>query len=122
MIKLNKNFKIKRCKEKLKMNKRWIYMIKEIIVVEGRDDVIVVKRVIDVEFIIIGGFGFLKGVMECIKVVNERCGVIIFIDLDFVGEKIRKKIVLEVLGCKYVFLLREEVKKDGDIGIENVIF
>lgn len=66
-------------------------MIKEIIVVEGRDDVTAVKRAIDAELITTGGFGFPKGVMERIKVANERRGVIIFTDPDFAGEKIRKK-------------------------------
>ncbi len=61
-------------------------MIKEIIVVEGRDDVTAVKRAIDAELITTGGFGFPKGVMERIK-ANERRGVIIFTDPDFAGEK-----------------------------------
>ena len=81
-------------------------MIKEIIVVEGRDDVTAVKRALDAELITTGGFGFPKG-------------VIIFTDPDFAGEKIRKKIAAEVPGCKHAFLPREEAKKDGDIGIEN---
>ena len=36
-------------------------MIKEIIVVEGRDDVTAVKRALDAELITTGGFGFPKG-------------------------------------------------------------
>lgn len=94
-------------------------MIKEIIVVEGRDDVTAVKRAVDAELITTGGFGFPKGVMERIKEAQKRRGVIIFTDPDFAGEKIRKKIASEVPGCKHAFLPREEAKKDGDIGIEN---
>jgi len=94
-------------------------MIKEIIVVEGRDDVTAVKRALDAELITTGGFGFPKGVMERIKAAQKRRGVIIFTDPDFAGEKIRKKIAAEVPGCKHAFLPREEAKKDGDIGIEN---
>lgn len=94
-------------------------MIKEIIVVEGRDDVTAVKRAVDAELITTGGFGFPKGVMERIKSAQERRGVIIFTDPDFAGEKIRKKIAAEVPGCKHAFLPREEAKKNGDIGIEN---
>ena len=94
-------------------------MIKEIIVVEGRDDVTAVKRAVQAELITTGGFGFPKGVMERIKAAQERRGVIIFTDPDFAGEKIRKKIATEVPGCKHAFLPREEAKKDGDIGIEN---
>ena len=94
-------------------------MIKEVIVVEGRDDVTAVKRALDAELITTGGFGFPKGVMERIKAAQKRRGVIIFTDPDFAGEKIRKKIAAEVPGCKHAFLPREEAKKDGDIGIEN---
>lgn len=94
-------------------------MIKEIIVVEGRDDVTAVKRAVDAELITTGGFGFPKGVMSRIKEAQKRRGVIIFTDPDFAGEKIRKKIAAEVPGCKHAFLPREEAKKDGDIGIEN---
>lgn len=94
-------------------------MIKEIIVVEGRDDVTAVKRALEAELITTGGFGFPKGVMERIKSAQQRRGVIIFTDPDFAGEKIRKKIAQEIPGCKHAFLPREEAKKDGDIGIEN---
>ncbi|WP_099191038.1 ribonuclease M5 [Tepidibacter mesophilus] len=94
-------------------------MIKEIIVVEGRDDVTAVKKAVDAELITTGGFGFPKGVMSRIKEAQKRRGVIIFTDPDFAGEKIRKKIAAEIPGCKHAFLPREEAIKDGDIGIEN---
>nr|WP_297575212.1 ribonuclease M5 [uncultured Peptostreptococcus sp.] len=94
-------------------------MIKEVIVVEGRDDIRAVKRALDCELIATGGFGFPKGVMDRIKAAQARRGVIIFTDPDFAGEKIRKKIANEVEGCKHAFLPREEASKDGDIGIEN---
>ncbi|CAH2215141.1 ribonuclease M5 [Tepidibacter aestuarii] len=96
-----------------------INLIKEIIVVEGRDDVTAVKKAVDAELITTGGFGFPKGVMSRIKQAQKRRGVIIFTDPDFAGEKIRKKIAAEIPGCKHAFLPREEAIKDGDIGIEN---
>lgn len=94
-------------------------MIKEVVVVEGRDDITAVKRALDCELIATGGFGFPKGVMERIKTAQEKKGVIIFTDPDFAGEKIRKKISDEIPGCKHAFLPREEAMKNGDIGIEN---
>ncbi|SHK51581.1 RNAse M5 [Tepidibacter formicigenes DSM 15518] len=96
-----------------------INLIKEIIVVEGRDDIRAVKKAVDAEIIATGGFGFPKGVMERIKEAQRRRGVIIFTDPDFAGEKIRKKIANEVKGCKHAFLPREEAIKEDDIGIEN---
>lgn len=94
-------------------------LIKEVIVVEGRDDITAVKRAVDAELIATGGFGFPKGVMERIKEASKRRGIIIFTDPDFAGEKIRKTITNEISGCKHAFLPREEAIKDGDIGIEN---
>ncbi len=62
-------------------------MIKEIIVVEGRDDVTAVKRALDAELITNWWVGFPKGTMERIKSAQERRGVIIFTDPDFAGKK-----------------------------------
>lgn len=94
-------------------------MIKEVVIVEGRDDITAVKRALDCELIATGGFGFPKGVMERIKTAQKKKGVIIFTDPDFAGEKIRKKIAAEVPECKHAFLPRDEAERNGDIGIEN---
>ncbi|SDJ82250.1 ribonuclease M5 [Natronincola ferrireducens] len=94
-------------------------MIKEIIVVEGKDDVAAIKRAVDAELITTGGFALPPGVMERIKRAAEKRGVIIFTDPDFAGEKIRKTIAAQVPNCKHAFLPREKAMKNGDIGIEN---
>lgn len=94
-------------------------MIKEIIVVEGKDDVAAIKRATDAEVIVTGGFALQDSVMERIKTAAKRKGVIIFTDPDFAGEKIRKIISSKVPGCKHAFLPKEQALKNGDIGIEN---
>ena len=94
-------------------------MIKEIIVVEGRDDVTAVKRALDAELITTGGFGFPKGVMERIKSAQKRKGVIVLTDPDFAGEKIRKIIAKRVPGIKHAYIAQEDGIKDDDIGVEN---
>lgn len=94
-------------------------MLKEVIVVEGRDDIVAVKRALDCDLIATGGFGFPKGVEERIKSAHEKRGVIVFTDPDYAGEKIRKKVSQIAPGCKHAFLPREEATKNGDIGIEN---
>lgn len=94
-------------------------MIKEIIVVEGKDDIAAVKKAVDAEIIATGGFGFPKDLIERIKVASERRGVIIFTDPDFAGEKIRKTISSQVKSCKHAFLSRDKAYKEGNIGIEN---
>ncbi|WP_432667648.1 ribonuclease M5 [Wukongibacter baidiensis] len=94
-------------------------MIKEVIVVEGRDDLSAVKKAVDAEIIITHGFGITKEALKRIKFAQERKGVIIFTDPDSAGERIRKNIASKVEGCKHAFLPRDEATKDGDIGIEN---
>lgn len=94
-------------------------MIKEIIVVEGKDDVAAVKRAVDAECIITGGFALSKETLKRIKLAQARRGVIIFTDPDRAGELIRARINKAVKGCKQAFLPQEEGILDNDIGIEN---
>lgn len=96
-----------------------MYMIKEIIVVEGKDDVAAVKRAVEAELIVTGGFTLKPTVINQIKKAVEKRGVIIFTDPDFAGEKIRKYITSRVSGCKHAFISKEEATKGDDIGIEN---
>lgn len=94
-------------------------VIKEAIVVEGRDDAAAVRRALDAEIIITHGFGITKETFRLIKFAQERKGVIILTDPDFAGESIRRKITSIVKGCKHAFLPREEAIKNNDIGVEN---
>jgi ribonuclease M5 len=94
-------------------------MIKEVIVVEGRDDITAVKRAIEAEVIAVGGFGINSKVIERIKIAQEKQGVIILTDPDFAGEKIRKIISKRVPDVKHAYISRTEGTKDGDIGVEN---
>ncbi len=94
-------------------------MIKEIIVVEGKDDISAIKRATDAEVIATGGFALQDFIIERIKTAAKRKGVIIFTDPDYAGEKIRKIISSQVSGCKHAFLPKEHALKNGDVGIEN---
>jgi len=94
-------------------------MIKEVIVVEGRDDITAVKRAVDAEVIAVGGFGINKRVIERIAEAQIRQGVIVFTDPDFAGEKIRKIISKRIVGIKHAYISKAEGSKDGDIGVEN---
>ncbi len=94
-------------------------VIKEVIVVEGRDDAAAVKRAVDAEIIITHGFGIKSETLRMIGFAQERKGVILFTDPDFAGEQIRKRISKIIKGCKHAFLPREEAIKNKDIGIEN---
>ncbi|WP_163192743.1 ribonuclease M5 [Clostridium thermarum] len=94
-------------------------MIKEVIVVEGRDDVAAVKRAVDAEVIAVGGFGINEKVISKIREAQARQGVIILTDPDFAGDKIRKIIAKRVEGVKHAYISRKEGTKEGDVGVEN---
>ncbi|MEF2968760.1 ribonuclease M5 [Paenibacillus sp. M1] len=94
-------------------------MIKEVIVVEGRDDTVAVKRAVDADTIETGGSAINEATLRKIELAMERRGVIIFTDPDHAGERIRKIVAKRVPGCKHAFLREEDATKRGDIGVEN---
>ena len=96
-------------------------MIKEVIVVEGRDDITAVKQAVDAEVIAVGGFGINARVIERIKEAQKRKGVIVLTDPDFAGEKIRSIIAKRVKGIKHAYIAQEDGIKGDDIGVENAI-
>jgi ribonuclease M5 len=94
-------------------------VIKEMIVVEGKDDTTAIKRAVEAETIETGGSAINKEIIGRIKLAQQRRGVIVFTDPDHAGERIRKIITAQVPGCKHAFLTREEAMSKGDIGVEN---
>lgn len=94
-------------------------MIKELIVVEGKDDIAAVKSAVDAEVIATHGFGYGKKLINFLKDVNDRRGIIIFTDPDYMGNKIRSDISKQVKGAKHAFLSQDKAKKKSNIGIEN---
>ena len=99
--------------------KEEILLIKEVIVVEGKDDVAAVKKAVAAEMIAVGGFGINARVIARIKEAQKRKGVIVLTDPDFAGEKIRKIIAKRVPGIKHAYISQEDGIKDDDIGVEN---
>ncbi|MDP4157503.1 MAG: toprim domain-containing protein, partial [Bacillota bacterium] len=60
--------------------------LKEIIVVEGKDDTTAIKRAVDADTIETNGSAINKDTIEKIKLAQKTRGVIIFTDPDFPGE------------------------------------
>jgi ribonuclease M5 len=95
--------------------------IKEVIVVEGKDDTTAIKRAVDADTIETNGSAVNETTIEKIKRVQQTRGVIIFTDPDYPGEKIRKTIAEKVPGCKHAFLPKEAaIAKSGKgLGVEH---
>lgn len=94
-------------------------MIKEVIVVEGKDDITAVKAALDVEVIATGGFAYGRKFINTLKSIASRRGVIILTDPDYAGEQIRRDLSKHIKNCKHAFLPQGKALKKDDIGVEN---
>ena len=95
--------------------------IKEVIVVEGKDDTTAIKRAVDADTIETNGSAVNEATIEKIKRIQKTRGAIIFTDPDYPGEKIRKTIAEKVPGCKHAFLPKEAAiaKRGRGLGVEH---
>lgn len=94
-------------------------IIKEAIVVEGRDDTAAINRAVSAMTIETHGFGMPDTMWGIIERAYENQGIIVFTDPDYAGEKIRRKIVERFPGCKQAFLPKGKALKNGNVGVEN---
>lgn len=94
-------------------------MIKEIIVVEGRDDEIAVKRAVDADVVLTHGYSYGKKFINKLKRYSKERGIIVFTDPDFVGKRIRRDITRQIPEAKHAFIEINKATKGTDIGIEN---
>lgn len=96
--------------------------IKEVIVVEGKDDTKRLALAVDADTIETNGSAVSKETVAQIKQLQATRGVIVFTDPDFSGERIRKIISAAVPGVKHAFLPRKAgvpTKAGGSLGVEH---
>jgi ribonuclease M5 len=94
-------------------------MIKELIVVEGKNDAEVVRRAFpDADVIITHGWGLSSAKITALQKANRRRGVIIFTDPDYVGEQIRRRLSRLLPGCRHAFIPQDRAVKNGKVGVE----
>lgn len=97
-------------------------IIKEVIVVEGKDDTINLKKYLDVDTIETNGSAVSHETLVQIQALAAKRGVIIFTDPDFNGERIRKIVSTAVPMAKHAFIKRQDgVPKNtgGSLGVEH---
>ena len=101
-------------KEKLKIK------INEIIVVEGRDDITAIKRVVDAHIIALNGFSALsKKTINKMVELSKNNDLILFTDPDFAGKKIRDTLKKYIPNIKHAFVSQKDATKNDNIGVEN---
>ncbi|AYC30707.1 ribonuclease M5 [Paenisporosarcina cavernae] len=95
--------------------------IKEIIVVEGKDDTVAIKRAVNADTIETNGSAISAEVLTRIRHAQEKRGVIVMTDPDYPGRRIRAIIEEHIPGVKHAFLdKRDSIAKNGKgLGIEH---
>jgi len=94
-------------------------MIKEVLVVEGKMDVVAVDRAVDADCIITGGFSLQKHTIDNIRQAYKKRGIIIMTDPDSAGERIRSYLSKRFPEAKHAFVPKEDATANDDIGIEQ---
>lgn len=96
--------------------------IQEVIVVEGKDDTLQIRKAVDADTIETNGSAVSRETLGQIKLIAEKRGIIIFTDPDFNGERIRKIVSEAVPNAKHAFIKRQDgvpMTTGGSLGVEH---
>lgn len=93
--------------------------LKEVIVVEGVHDSEKLHRYFDVDTIETGGMHLSDERIKRIKKLAKKRGIILFLDPDTPGEKIRMRLNQAIPGCKNAFIDKKVARTSKKVGIEH---
>ena len=94
-------------------------MVKEVLVVEGKMDVVAIHKAVEADCLITGGFSLQKYMLANIEQAYKKRGIIILTDPDSAGERIRKFLAKRFPQAKHAFIPKEEATANDDIGVEQ---
>ena len=94
-------------------------MIKEVLVVEGKMDVVAIDKAVEADCIITEGFNLKKQALKNIEQAYKKRGIIILTDPDSAGERIRSYLTKRFPNAKHAFVPVEDATDNDDIGIEQ---
>ena len=94
-------------------------MIKEVLVVEGKMDIVAIDKAVEADCIITGGFSLEPKTLDDIEKAYKKRGIIILTDPDCAGERIRKFLAKRFPEAKHAFVPKEDATANDDIGIEQ---
>lgn len=96
---------------------------KKIIVVEGKHDEERIKRIYPDAFVLTtNGYSFNNDFFQTLKTLSKQAEVILFLDPDYAGERIRRKILEVCPNASHIFINKEEAysKNKKKIGVEHL--
>ena len=94
-------------------------MIKEVLVVEGKMDVVAIDKAVEADCIITEGFNLKPQALDSIAKAYQKRGIIIMTDPDSAGERIRLFLTKRFPEAKHAFIPKEDATANNDIGIEQ---
>ena len=94
-------------------------MIKEVLVVEGKMDVVAIDKAVEADCIITEGFNLKPQALKNIEQAYKKRGIIIMTDPDSAGERIRLYLSRRFPNAKHAFVPVEDATDNDDIGIEQ---
>ena len=94
-------------------------MIKEVLVVEGKMDVVAIDKAVKTNCIITEGFNLKPQALDSIAKAYQKRGIIIMTDPDSAGERIRRFLTKRFPEAKHAFIPKEDATANNDIGIEQ---
>lgn len=94
-------------------------MIKEVLVVEGKMDVVAIDKAVEADCIITEGFNLKPQALDSIAKAYQKRGIIIMTDPDSAGERIRRFLTKRFPEAKHAFIPKEDATSNNDIGIEQ---
>lgn len=94
-------------------------MIKEVLVVEGKMDVVAISKAVEADCIITEGFNLKPAALDAIAKAYAKRGIIIMTDPDSAGERIRRFLAKRFPKAKHAFVPKEDATANDDIGIEQ---
>lgn len=93
--------------------------IRELIVVEGRNDTANLRRYFECDTIETGGTHLSRQTLDMIARAAEVRGVIVFTDPDAPGNRIRHAVNEAVPGCRNAHVDRNRAKTSRKVGVEH---
>lgn len=93
--------------------------VKEVLVVEGRDDIDAVNRALHCDVIATHGYGISRETLDRIRHAYETRGIIILTDPDAAGHRIRRRLTALFPEARQAYISRNDAVSGSDIGVEN---
>ncbi|MCX7970507.1 MAG: DUF4093 domain-containing protein [Negativicutes bacterium] len=90
----------------------------EVVVVEGKKDVARVKQAVAAECIATNGHAISPATWRRLTVAYRRCGLIIFTDPDWAGNRIRQRLNEQFPAARQAHLPQRQARTAGGIGIQ----